>query len=162
MALLENGAAIADEFVTVAEGLLPDGPAVVPLARLLAETAMLDCAWKRGVVVEGSTDPAILAPLLPRLALVVVRFPIFRDGRGFSLARALRERFGYAGRLRATGHVLPDQYVFLLRCGFDQVETAPEADLAPWAAALTWYHSAYQPSVRDEKVLGGLRRVLGR
>jgi uncharacterized protein (DUF934 family) len=160
MPLLENGEAITDAYVTAPDDSAPDGAAIFSLARLAAEPDLLARNQPIGVMVDGNTDLEALAPLLSRLALVVVRFPIFRDGRGFTLARALRERFGYAGTLRATGHLLPDQYMFLLRCGYDQVETKPEADLGPWKAALTRFHTAYQPAVRDEPVLLQLRRRL--
>jgi uncharacterized protein (DUF934 family) len=66
-------------------------------------------------------DPIDLAPWLRRLALVRVGFPAMGDGRGFSIARRLRE-MGYAGRLRAKGPLIPDQFRAARRVGFDEVE----------------------------------------
>jgi uncharacterized protein (DUF934 family) len=160
MALLEHGISVSDYFTAASDSGQPEGPAIFPLARLLAEPALRDRNQQMGALVEGNTDIATLAPLLPRLALIAVRFPIFRDGRGFTLARTLRERYGFPGTLRAVGHLLPDQYEYLLRCGFDQVETRPDADLAPWRAALTRYHSVSQPSLRNGPQLSGLRHAL--
>lgn len=156
MALLEGGLAVADPYAEADEGM-PAGPAVFPLARLQSEPGLLQRNQQTGVLVGGDVDPEALRPLLDRLSLVAVRFPVFKDGRGFTLGRTLRERFNYRKTLRATGHVLPDQYDLLYRCGFDQVET-PDADLAPWFAALTRFHIAYQPSTRDEPAVGGLLR----
>jgi uncharacterized protein (DUF934 family) len=80
---------------------------------------------------------------LDRLALIEIAFPKFRDGRGYSSARILREA-GYAGELRAQGDVLVDQIAFMKRCGFDSF--APEASLNPEAVerALSTYDQFYQ------------------
>ena len=71
---------------------------------------------------------AELAPWLDRLALVALVFPSFRDGRAYSQARLLRERHGFRGELRATGDVLRDQFLFLVRAGFDAFEVRKDAD----------------------------------
>lgn len=93
---------------------------------------------------------ADLAPLLARLddlSTVRVAFPSFADGRGFTIARALR-RAGYTGRLRAAGHVIADQYAMARRSGFDEVEISE--DLAArqpedqWLARADWQAHDYQ------------------
>ena len=71
------------------------------------------------------TDPEIVAPHFNRLELIVIPFPNFGDGRGFSLAKRLRS-LGYRGRLRASGHVITDQYAFARFCGFDEVHISDE------------------------------------
>ncbi len=163
MALLSQGRAIADAFVTVADDapVPPDVPAIVPLARLRAEPGLPDRRTAPlGVLVPAATPPAALADLLPAVALIAVAFAKFRDGRGFTLARTLRERHAYAGEVRAAGHVLPDQYRFLIRCGFDTVEIPDGADPAVWVAALGRFHLAYQTAVNDAP-LHGRRRLAG-
>ncbi|MFD1882968.1 DUF934 domain-containing protein [Paracoccus pacificus] len=80
------------------------------------------------------TDPATLADHLA-LDLIAVEFPATTDGRGFSLARRLRE-LGYAGQLRATGRLIADQYAMARRVGFDEVEVA--ADIAARQPAAQW------------------------
>ncbi|HUM07608.1 MAG TPA: DUF934 domain-containing protein [Acidocella sp.] len=77
-----------------------------------------------------------IAAQLPELALIEIEFPKFRDGRGFTLARALRERYGYKGDLRAVGHFLPDQFGAMVACGFTSFVTPPEHAPAQYAAAL--------------------------
>jgi len=95
------------------------------------------------VRIEAGDDARALLPHVDRLALVEVSFPVFRDGRGYSSARILREG-GYGGELRAAGDVLVDQIPFMRRCGFDSF--APEAPVDPAAldAALTRYTAVYQ------------------
>ena len=72
-----------------------------------------------GVIVEPGDDVDQLAPYLDRIALIAVSFPAFADGRGFSSARLLKERYGYKGEVRAIGHFILDQMPFLERCGVD-------------------------------------------
>ena len=95
------------------------------------------------VRLEAGDDARALLPFLDRLALVEVSFPSFRDGRGYSSGRILREA-GYAGELRAAGDLLVDQLPFMRRCGFDSF--APEAEIDPETLdrALTRYQHHYQ------------------
>ena len=86
----------------------------------------------------NNRDVDDLVPYLDRLAVVALVFPTFRDGRAYSQARLLRERYGYRGELRATGQVLRDQFVFMLRAGFDAFEVKKESD----AEAFTNYRQA--------------------
>lgn len=95
------------------------------------------------VRIEAGEDATVLLPHLDRLALVEVSFPKFRDGRGYSTARVLREA-GYAGELRAEGDVLVDQIPLMRRCGFDSFAPAAPVDEAVLAAALARYDSVYQ------------------
>ena len=71
-------------------------------------------------------------------------FPAFTDGRAFSQARLLRQRFGYKGEIRATGNVLRDQYAFMQRCGFDAFEVAEDTDLAGWGRSAQAMSRHYQ------------------
>jgi uncharacterized protein (DUF934 family) len=93
---------------------------IVALASFIGETNAT------AVRIEPGEDARALIPHLDRLSLVEVAFPKFRDGRGYSSARILREA-GYTGELRAQGDVLVDQIVYMRRCGFDSF--APDAAL---------------------------------
>ena len=73
------------------------------------------------VELPGDADPAILAGRLDDIVRIRIRFASYGDGRGFSLARGLREQ-GYAGHLRAAGHLISDQFRHALQSGFDDVE----------------------------------------
>jgi uncharacterized protein (DUF934 family) len=97
------------------------------------------------VRIESGEDARILLPHLDRLSLVEVSFPKFRDGRGYSSARILREA-GYTGELRAQGDVLVDQIPFMRRCGFDSFAPEAPVDEAVLAASLARYDQVYQPA----------------
>ena len=108
------------------------------------------------VRLESDEDARALIPHLDRLALIEVSFPAFRDGRGYSSARILREA-GYQGELRAQGDVLVDQIAFMRRCGFDAF--APEKPLDPAAVerALGRYDSVYQKAADGRTPVWALR-----
>ncbi|MFZ4748128.1 MAG: DUF934 domain-containing protein [Sphingomonas sp.] len=95
------------------------------------------------VRIETGDDARQLIPYLDRLALVEVAFPSFRDGRGYSSARILREA-GYTGELRAEGDVLLDQIAPMRRCGFDSFSPAQAIDRAAAEAAIARYDYVYQ------------------
>lgn len=95
------------------------------------------------VRIESGEDARTLLPHLDRLSLVEVSFPKFRDGRGYSSARILREA-GYTGELRAQGDVLVDQIPLMRRCGFDSFAPEAEVDEAVLAASLARYDHVYQ------------------
>lgn len=122
----------------------PVSEAPVALADFLAESNAT------AVRLEPADDPRALMLQLDRIALVEVAFPGYRDGRGYSHARILREA-GYVGELRAAGDVLVDQLLFMRRAGFDSF--APAAPIDPVAAsrALARYAFFYQGAA-DEAV----------
>ena len=114
----------------------------------LADSAVRD---GRGIDLANTDDPARLSNRLAEIAMIRIAFPVFSDGRGFTLARRLRE-MGFAGRLRAQGHVIADQYAMARRCGFDEVEIS--ADLAArqpqdqWLFRANWRDHDYQTRLR--------------
>jgi len=162
MLLLDNGQTRPDGWVRVADGqpLPTRAPTLLPLARLLAEGSALAPLPDRplGVWLASHEGAETLAPHLSRLALVAVDFPRFRDGRGFTTARTLRERYGFAGEIRATGHVLPDQFAFLLRCGFTSVALREGQDPAVWRHALAAVTVTYQRGMDGAGPVSLLRR----
>jgi uncharacterized protein (DUF934 family) len=147
MPLIKNGRVIADRYVTVLDdSALPEGvPVLVPAARFLADAAeIIQRDAPIGVIWPNNRKVAELAPYLDRLAVVVLAFPNFKDGRAYSQARLLRERFGYHGELRATGQILRDQFLFLARAGFDVLDVAKASDVDAFASALARYTVFYQ------------------
>lgn len=107
--------------------------------------AFLDQSNATAVRLEPDDDARALLPHLDRIALIEIAFPKFRDGRGYSSARILREA-GYAGELRAEGDVLVDQIGFMRRCGFDSFAPARPLDMAAVERALDRYAHVYQPA----------------
>ena len=149
MPLVKNGKIAADAFVHVADDAeLPEGGAVlVSAARFLEDPkALLARMGELGVIWPNNRDLDDLLPFLDRLAVIALVFPSFRDGRAYSQARLLRERHGYKGELRATGQVLRDQFLFMLRAGFDALEARKESDAEAFALSAKRYSVFYQPT----------------
>ena len=102
---------------------------------------------------EPGDDPARVADRLRSAARVEVNFPSFTDGRGYSIARLLRERHGYQGELRAVGDVQRDQLFYLARCGFDAFLLRDGLDAREALCALQDFSEAYQASVERPEPL---------
>ena len=148
MPLVKNGQIATDVFFHAADGAeLPgEAPVLVSAARFLEDPEGLLKRGKVGVIWPNSRDLDDLVPYLDRLALVALVFPSFRDGRAYTQARLLRERHGYEGELRASGQVLRDQFVFMLRAGFDAFDVTKPADAAAFGEAARRYSVFYQPT----------------
>jgi uncharacterized protein (DUF934 family) len=93
---------------------------------------------------EPTDDPASVADRLAGAARVEVNFPKFGDGRGFSIARLLRSRYGYRGELRAVGQITRDHLYFMERCGFDAFELREGEDAAEALAGFEDFSASYQ------------------
>lgn len=116
----------------------------VSVERLLTEdSAFFATAGGVGAVITTGTAFSDLDAIADKLAFAVIDFPAFGDGRGFSLSVRLRKDFGFQGEIRATGPVIPDQALFLLRAGFDTVEVT-SARKSAFEAALNRFPGFYQ------------------
>jgi uncharacterized protein (DUF934 family) len=145
--LLRDRQIVEDEWLYVSEA---SGKAAAPLIVSVEQWRNEPDTWlargtRLGVVLSPPDRVEALAPDLKHFALVAAEFPGPADGRGYSQARLLRERFGFDGELRATGYVRHDQLFFLARCGFNSFQLA-ERDLIDALAALSTFTAAYQPS----------------
>jgi len=149
MPLVKGGKITDDQFVHVADGaeLPADGAVLVSATRFLDNPeALFARLGKVGVIWPNNRDVNDLVPFLDRLGVVALVFPTFRDGRAYSQARLFRERYLYRGELRATGQVLRDQFVFMLRAGFDAFEVKKQADAEAFAQTVQRYSVFYQPT----------------
>jgi uncharacterized protein (DUF934 family) len=108
------------------------------------------------VRLESDEDARLLLPHIDRLALIEIAFPKFRDGRGYSAARILREA-GYTGELRAQGDVLVDQIPLMRRCGFDAFVPEASIDEATLDRALKRYPDVYQKAADGRSPVWALR-----
>jgi len=135
-----------DAFADVAdENLTPEGPVILSLARFQTEGDALISAGRRvGVRVQSDEEVETLAYDLPRLAVVALVFPKYRDGRAYTTARLLRQRLGFTGEVRAVGDVLREQAGFMVRCGFDSFAPADGSSPAEWAHAAGRFRHVYQ------------------
>lgn len=149
MPLLKQGRIVDDPWTFVGDGaeLPAGGPVIIGLGRWQAEReALVGREAPLGIRLASDQAPAVIADDIGHFDLVALDFPAFADGRPFSHARLLRERYGFAGELRAVGNVVRDQFLFLDRCGFDAVEVADEDAAAAWREALAEFSVFYQPA----------------
>jgi uncharacterized protein (DUF934 family) len=149
MPLVKGGKIVEDCFaILAADSPLPEsGDIMVPADRFLKEAdALLARGGKVGVIWPNNRDIEELVPHLGKLAAVALVFPTFRDGRAYSQARLLRERYNYRGEMRATGQVLRDQFVFMLRAGFDAFDVKKQADAEVFLQTSKHYSVFYQPT----------------
>jgi uncharacterized protein (DUF934 family) len=130
------------------------GDVIVPLAAWQEQrAALVGRAGKSGVWLDSHEDPALIAGDLNHLELVAVNFPQFTDGRGYSIARLMRERYGWRGELRAIGDVQRDQLFYLASCGFDAFTLRADQDAQAALAAFGDFTDAYQTSVAQPQPL---------
>jgi len=151
--LIKNGALIADGWTLVRDVAQlpavqlaepPPAYAIVPLAFWLAANDELRARRDVGVWLAPADDPALLAADAARLPLIAIDFPKFTDGRGYSIGRLLRERYGFTGELRAIGDVQRDQLYYLHQVGFDAFLVPDGNDLHSALAALRDFSDGYQ------------------
>jgi len=136
-----------------------DGMVLVSFARWReARAALLARGGPVGVALANTDPVEALASDTARLDLIVLNFPKFSDGRAYSQARLLRERLGYQGELRATGNVLQDQALFMLRCGFDSFESEQKGFGEALARARTLFSVVYQPAEDGHATAAQLRQ----
>jgi uncharacterized protein (DUF934 family) len=111
---------------------------------------------KLSLILRPGDDVATIQNLA-QATIIAIEFPKFTDGRGYSMARLLRERYGFTGELRAVGNVLRDQLLYMQRCGFTSFALQPGKDLQGALAAFEELSVRYQADANDSKPL--FRRV---
>ena len=149
MPLIKDRSFAENLFTTVADDQdLPLGtPIIVSLKRWQSERDDLIARnVALGVRLAAEQSPDVLGDDIHRLALIVLEFPKFRDGRAYSWARLLRQRLGFKGEIRASGDVLRDQWLFMQRCGIDAFEVRPGTRIEDFRAALDEQTVFYQPA----------------
>ncbi len=154
MPLLKDSEIIADTWLRLEDNasVPATGDIIVPFARLLAEFGKLSKRRGRvGIEFPNAERAEVLESFLPALSLVALPFPKFADGRAYSQARQLRQ-LGFAGELRASGDVLPDQLAFMLEVGFDTFEITTRFSPDIWRRTAQGLSLSYQP-VKQQKRL---------
>lgn len=123
---------------------LPEDERIVPLAQWHGEA---------GVLLGTADDPASIAGELEKISTVAIEFPQFTDGRGYTIARLLRERYGFKGEIRAIGEVLRDNLFYLSRCGFDSFVPSDQSKMEEALKGLADFSDGYQASVERPQPL---------
>lgn len=161
--LLDRKGAVTDRWTRA------DGAAIGNLSQALVgfdalpdALAQRDAGQELGVLISNALPISELEPFLPRLSLVAIAFPAFADGRGFSLAKAIR-RAGFDGTLRASGTLIPDQFDYALACGFDEIAlaaaSASRQTVQQWQQAIGRLSQTYQRGYRREGNILERRRL---
>ena len=146
---------LLDAAALAAEPLAPPEAEQSRIASVLIPLALWQAQRSRwgnargsfGVVLQATDDPASVAADLDAIPLIAIQFARFSDGRGYSIARLLRARYGYRGELRAIGDVLRDQLFYLQRVGFDAFELRADQDPEAALSAFGDFTECYQGAV---------------
>ena len=161
MPLIKQGQLARDPWTDLADeapvepGTLP----IVSLERWQADREALDGRnGPIGLRLRSDQSPEAIADEIHRFDVIALEFPKFNDGRAYSSARILRERYGFTGEIRAVGQVLRDQFLFMLRCGIDAFEVADEKAAAAWTESLNEIDVFYQATGDGRPTVWALRK----
>ncbi|MBX3183423.1 MAG: DUF934 domain-containing protein [Polyangiaceae bacterium] len=160
MLIIQDRAIVDDSFTHLDDDTpIPSaGDVTVTLSRLQSERERLAQHTGRvGVRLKSDQLPTDVAAELPLLDLIMVEFPKFTDGRGYTTGRLLRDRYGYQGELRAFGHVLRDQLFYMARCGYTSFVMAPGRSLESALEAFNDFSQSYQAAADERRPL--FRRI---
>jgi uncharacterized protein (DUF934 family) len=135
--------------------LLPEGKTTVPLSRWQAEREALIARGGIGLRLVATDTLDTLKDDLQYFECIAIDFEKFNDGRGFSLARLLRDRYGYKGEIRAIGTFLRDQLYYMHRCGFNAFEFSAQQDLQDALRTFTEFTVCAQPDVHHATAQAG-------
>ncbi len=100
-----------------------------------------------GVWLDSDDEAESVSSVIGHLPVIGVNFPVFTDGRGFSIGRTIRERYKFTGELRAIGNFMQDQLFYLKRCGFDAFIVGDKVDAESMAKSLADFSDVYQAAV---------------
>jgi uncharacterized protein (DUF934 family) len=144
--------AVLDKDIAL-DSILENGKFIVPLKYWLANREALDRRGDIGLWLDSDEDTDSIESNCNYLPVIAINFPSFADGRGYSYARLLREKYGYSGELRAIGDILKDQIFFLKRCGFDAYAIRADRDIADALDSLKDFSDSYQVAVDQPEPL---------
>lgn len=160
MPLVRDGLLVADPWIVIADAadLPEEGGAIVSFGRWKVESgALAGRNAPLGLSLANTDAVEEIGPEAHRFGVIALNFPKFSDGRAYSQARLLRERYGFTGELRATGAVLPDQLVHMLRCGFDSFVPPDDRLVRYWDRVVASLPAFYQPIGAVKPTVDSLR-----
>ena len=153
--IIKDGAIVTDNYQFISEaGDLPAQDIIVSLAVWQQQReAVLAHSHKKGVMLKPDQHPELIADDVKKLDIIALDFPAFADGRGYSYAVLLRQRFAFTGELRATGDVFKDNLFYLKRCGFNSFAVRADKDINVALQGLNDFSENYQASVDETRPL---------
>jgi uncharacterized protein (DUF934 family) len=149
MVLLKNGTVDTDLYtdVSTADAIPETGAIIISLTQWQEQHNLLaERSEALGIVLRSDEKPAAISNDLAHFDVIALEFPAFSDGRAYSYARLLRDRYGYAGELRAVGDVLLEQLHFMHRVGFNAFDIQSKDAAKAWEIAAADISVWYQPS----------------
>ncbi|MBY6210742.1 DUF934 domain-containing protein [Microbulbifer agarilyticus] len=139
---------------------LAAGKIILPASVWLTlREALQDRQQEIGVWLDSDETADLIGEYASELPLIAAHFPAFTDGRGFTAARLLRERYGFTGEMRAVGNFIRDQLTYLTRCGFNAFAFQGEQPLSGLTESLRDFSDSYQAAV-DQPLPIHRRRAL--
>ncbi len=155
MRVIKNKSIIDDSWSLIRDientAPIPNGDVILPLAFWqVNRDELLKSKKEHAVWIDGSTETESLLTDIESFAIIALDFPVFKDGRSYSHARLLRERYKYEGELRAIGDVLQDQLFFMERCGIDCFQIRDDKDIEKALEGFKGFSTSYQAAADDE------------
>ena len=154
MKVIKNAEIIEDNWQLIREPhaeALPEGELIVPFKFWKEnETLFAGRESGTGIWIDGSVDVEDIVDYLDRFPIIALDFPAFTDGRCYSHARLLKQRYHYSGDMRAIGDVLRDQLFYMMRCGFDSFQLRDDKDYEDALNGFRDFSVTYQGAVDDE------------
>lgn len=133
---------------------LNEGQWLVPLETYLSvRDNALEPSAEIGILLPGEVDVVELAKIPKDTPVIAIVFGAFTDGRGFSIARSLREHHDYTGDLRAVGNFMVDQLFYLARCGFSSFEIADDTNPDTIKTLMSSFSVKYQAAIDEPQPL---------
>jgi uncharacterized protein (DUF934 family) len=153
--IIKDGSIIKNDWLIVndTETTLPDGNLLVSLDVWETNKEALLTRPAIGLWLKNDQCVSAVTESLNTFSVIAIDFPNFMDGRGFSIARLLRDRFNYQGEIRATGGVIRDQLCYLTRSGFNAFDMDESIDLEASLASITDFTEAYQTDANQKTPL---------
>ena len=155
MRVIKNKSIIDDSWSLIRDientAPIPNGDVILPLAFWqVNRDELLKSKKEHAVWIDGSTETESLLTDIESFAIIALDFPVFKDGRSYSHARLLRERYKYEGELRAIGDVLQDQLFFMERCCIDCFQIRDDKDIKKALEGFKGFSTSYQAAADDE------------
>lgn len=160
MVLLKNGTIETDLYtdVSTADAIPETGAIIISLTQWQEQHSLLvERSESLGIVLRSDEKPEAISNDLAHFDVIALEFPAFSDGRAYSYARLLRDRYAYAGELRAVGDVLLEQLHFMHRVGFNAFDIQSKDAAKAWEIAAADISVWYQPSSDNRTPINQLR-----
>jgi len=153
--IIKDGQVVDDTWVIIDkdfEGELPMAKVLLPMQYYLdkGDSLNLMCA---GIWIDSEEEVEAIGHEVNIFPLIAVNFPSFMDGRGFSIGRLLKERYGFTGQLRAIGNAIQDQLFYLKRCGFNSFDLKDGTNLEAACQSLNDFDITYQSAIDQPEAL---------